>query len=69
MYIYDIQRISHYLYYIYGHAENDGERRWPTGYIANAERGTECTVSVKSEAEVRVRGLEIKCRSLLRRNI
>jgi len=55
VYIY-IQRIFHYLYYIYEHAENDGESRWQTDYIATVERGTECTVSVKSEAEIRVRG-------------
>jgi hypothetical protein len=64
MYIKDIQRICHYLYYIYGHAENDGDRRWQTGYIATAEICTECTVSVKSEVEICMRRLEIKCSNI-----
>jgi len=64
IYIFIYSKICHYFYYIYGHAENDGERRWQTGYIATAERRTECTVSVKSEAEIRVRSLEINCSNI-----
>jgi hypothetical protein len=64
-YIYKIfKKISYYLYYIYGHAENDGEIKWQTGYIATKERGAECTVRVKSEAEIRVRSSEIKCSNI-----